>query len=222
MRLAIWTLTLSLASVAPSAQAAPKTEVKALVERMQGFYEKTKDFRAEFDQVYRYKAFNRTQSSSGWVLFKKPALMRWEYEQPSKKTFVLNGEKVYVLDPEAMTLTTGINLRSNQLSASVTFLWGRGKLGDEFKIEKTPCAVCTGTLLTLTPKVLDLRFQRVLLEVDPKTAQVLKSTVVDPDGSENVISFKNMKTNVGAEEAAFHLTPPEGTQVIDMSQIQKP
>ena len=76
----------------------------------------------------------------------------------------------------------------------------------------------TGTLLVLNPLKPDPRFQRVLLEVDPKTAQVLKSTVIDPDGSENAISFLNLKTNVGIDEKAFKLSPPPGTQVQDFTQ----
>ena len=40
-----------------------------------------------------------------------------------------------------------------------------------------------GTLLVLDPLKNEPRFRQVRLEVDPKTAQVLKSTVVDPDGN---------------------------------------
>lgn len=189
-------------------------EVKDLVDRMQAFYEKTQDFTAEFRQDYFYKAFKRTQTSSGKVLYRKPALMRWEYEKPSPRTFVLAGDRVYAYDPEAMLLTRAA-IATNKLSASVTFLFGKGRLADEFAIVRAPCEGCVGTLLSLTPLVADPRFQRVRLEVDPKTAQVLKSTVVDPDGSENAISFLKLVTNTGLDEKAFKLSPPPGTQVQD-------
>ena len=192
-------------------------DVKALVERVQGFYEKTTDFSADFKQDYTYKAFKRTQTSTGTVIFRKPGLMRWEYEKPAKKTFVLAGDRVYAYDPEAQLLTRA-SIGTNKLSASVTFLFGQGKLADEFAITQKECKTCTGTLLVLNPLKPDARFQRVLLEVDPKTSQVLKSTVIDPDGSENAISFLNLKTNVGIDEKAFKLTPPPGTQVQDFTQ----
>lgn len=192
-------------------------EVKALVDRMQAFYDKAQDFTATFQQDYTYKAFKRTQTSTGTVTFKKPAMMRWEYETPAKKTFVLAGDKVYALDPEAMTLTKAA-IGSNQLSASVTFLWGQGKLADEFSIAQKTCEKCKGTLLEMTPLKPDPRFQKVLLEVDPSSAQVLKSTVIDPDGSENAITFKGLKPNVGIDEKAFKLQPPPGTQVVDYTQ----
>jgi outer membrane lipoprotein carrier protein len=189
-------------------------DVKALVDRVQAFYEKTQDFTADFKQDYTYKAFKRTQSSSGSVTFKKPALMRWEYVKPSAKTFVLAGDRVFAHDPEAMLITRAA-MSTNQLSASVTFLFGVGKLENEFDIVKKACAKCTGTQLELTPLVADPRFKKILLEVDEKTASVIKSTVIDPDGSENAISFLGLKTNVGVNESHFKLMPPPGTRVQD-------
>jgi outer membrane lipoprotein carrier protein len=191
-------------------------DVQALVDRMQAFYEKTKDFKASFRQDYTYKSFKKTQTSTGKVTFKKPAMMRWEYETPSKKTFVLTGTNVYVHDPDAMTLTKA-NAGTDQLSASVTFLWGKGKLADEFAVTKKDCAACKGVLLELTPLKPDPRFQKVLFEVDPASAQVMKSTVIDPDGSDNVISFTSLEANTGVDDAFFKLAPPAGTQMIDMT-----
>jgi outer membrane lipoprotein carrier protein len=209
-------------TVAPKPVMAP--EVKTLVDRMQAFYESTRDFTADFKQDYFYKLSKRTQTSTGTVVFAKPGLMRWEYLKPSLRTFVLAGVKVYMHDPEAKLLTVA-SLGTSKLSASVTFLFGQGKLADEFAITQKACETCVGTLLQLDPLVPDARFTRILLEVDPKTAQVLKSTVIDPDGSENSIAFLNLKTNVlpgfdggsGSVDPRFKLTPPPGTQVQDFT-----
>lgn len=198
--------------------------VKTLVERMQAFYETTSDFSADFRQDYFYKISKRTQTSTGTVLFRKPGLMRWDYAKPSAKTFVLAGVKVYMHDPEAKLLTVA-SIGTSKLSASVTFLFGQGKLADEFAITQKDCAKCAGTLLQLDPLVPDARFTRIFLEVDPKSAQVLKSTVVDPDGSENAISFLNLKTNTGpawdggtgSVDPRFKLSPPPDTQVQDFT-----
>jgi outer membrane lipoprotein carrier protein len=213
--MSIFPLLLVLAAApAPAAERAMAPEVKALVDRMQGFYERTQDFTADFKQEYLYKTFNRTVVSTGTVAFQKPAKMRWEYLTPSKRTFVLSGDRIYALDPDAQTLTKAA-LPTSQLSASVTFLWGKGKLGDEFDISRTECKECAGTLLTLVPKKPDARFREVQLEIDPKTAQVRRSIVIDPDGSRNSITFSGLKTNVGLPKETFQLTPPPGTQIID-------
>jgi outer membrane lipoprotein carrier protein len=116
-----------------------------------------------------------------------------------------------------MTLTIAA-LSSNQLSTSVTFLWGKGRLETEFQISRVPCSACQGTLLELTPHKKDPRFQKIELEVDPKTAQVLKSTVIDPDGSKNAIEFRDLKINQGVAKEQFKLKPPENTQIIDFTK----
>ena len=198
----------------PAAERSMSPEVKTLVERMQGFYERTQDFTADFKQEYLYKTFNRTVVSTGTVAFQKPAKMRWEYLTPSKRTFVLSGERIYALDPEAQTLTKAA-LPTSQLSASVTFLWGKGKLSDEFDISRTECKECLGTLLTLVPKKPDARFREVQLDIDPRSAQVRRSIVIDPDGSRNAITFSDLRMNVGLAKDTFQLTPPPGTQIID-------
>jgi outer membrane lipoprotein carrier protein len=202
------------AGPAPAAERPMSPEVKALVDRMQGFYERTQDFTADFKQEYHYKTFNRTVLSTGTVAFQKPAKMRWEYLTPSKRSFVLSADRIYALDPEAQTLTKAA-LPTSQLSASVTFLWGKGKLSDEFDISRTECKECLGTLLTLVPKKPDARFREVQLDIDPKSAQVRRSIVIDPDGSKNTITFSTLKTNVSLPKETFQLTPPPGTQIID-------
>jgi outer membrane lipoprotein carrier protein len=153
------------------------------------------------------------------VKFKKPGLMRWDYRTPGAKTFLLTGDRAYALDPDALTLTK-TPVDQSQLSAAVTFLFGKGNLADEFDISKQACSTCQGVLLVLNPKKPTPRFKRVLLEVDPKTAQVLKSTVIDPDGSRNAITFENLKTNVGLTDAQFKLTPPPNTQILDMTKAR--
>ncbi len=204
-----------------SPAAEPTPEVRALVERMQAFYEKTQDFTASFRQDYLYKTFGRTVTSTGTVAFKKPAQMRWDYLTPTKRSFVLSGEKVYAWDPAAQTLTKGA-LPASQLSSSVTFLWGRGHLLEEFTIARVACPDCQGVLLVLTPRKTETRFRELRLELDPKTAQVRRSVVVDPDGSENSIVFSDLRTNTGVGKERFILEVPDGTQVLDASPPPHP
>jgi outer membrane lipoprotein carrier protein len=215
MALALLWMVVAASDAGVAVSPPPTAEVKALVDRMQGFYERTQDFTANFRQVYLYKSFGRTVTSTGTVAFKKPAQMRWDYLTPSQRSFVLSGERVYAWDPQAQTLTRAA-LPTSELSSSVTFLWGRGRLLDEFAIVQAPCPDCQGVLLVLTPRKAETRFRELRLELDPKTAQVRKTVVVDPDGSENTIIFSDLKTNAGVSKERFILDVPESTQVLDV------
>lgn len=226
--LVLWLMSGALAStpasravLARASEAKTKAaSVSSLVEKVERFYRQTKDFTADFAQVYEYKIGHRTQRSSGKVLFKNPGLMRWDYLAPTKRTFVLADEHAYLLDPAALTLTK-TSLKQNRLSAAVTFLWGKGHLADEFRISRVACEKCAGASsvrLELVPKKPSPRYKRLYLEVDEKTGQVLRTTWVDPDGSVNAITFQKMKRNVGLTKKAFVLAPPPGTQIIDLTK----
>lgn len=235
---AIAAVLLPLLAATPAAGAAPAAdagqvraehapmapEVKSLVDRMQAFYERTSDFTTSFRQEYAYKAFKRTQTSTGKIAFKKPALMRWDYEKPSPRSIVLSGDKVYLYEPgdgsTPPTLTKGA-FDSGQLSASVTFLWGKGKLADEFSIARIACDKCKGVLLELTPLAPDPRFKKVRFEVDPRTAMVTRSVVFDQAGNENAVTFLDVKTNVGLGHDHFTLSPPENTVIHDYTAKPK-
>lgn len=203
------------APAAPALEPAMAPEVKKAVDSMQKFYEDTKDFQADFQQTYKYKTFARTTEASGKMRFKKEGpSMRWDYLKPTEKVFVIAVEKVYAYDKEAKQLTIS-RLAADRLSASITFLWGQGKLEREFRIQKADRKdLKDGIALELTPRLPDPRFQKILFLLDPKTYSVKESVVVDPDGSENRMKFSNAKANSGFGNEAFKIEPPEGTQIL--------
>lgn len=209
-------LAVVLAAPGSSSSLKETAELKSLIDRMQTFYDKTEDFTAHFQQQYTYPALKRVKASEGEVTFKKPGMMRWDYRSPSPKVFVLSDDNAYAYDPESSTLTKS-NFNRSQLSAAVTFLWGKGHLADEFSFSRASCEDCKGTLMTLTPLKPDPRFHFIRLEVDRQTAQVLRTVVVDPDGSENSIRFSDLKINQKVKQAAFKLNLPPETQILDLN-----
>ncbi len=193
----------------------PDPEVARVVARMQAFYENTRDFQAKFDQTYTYKAFNRTQKSQGRVKFAKPAIMRWDYEKPSPKVFVVAKDKVFMYDPSAQVLHKS-GFSTDRLSTSVTFLWGRGRLADEFDIRRaTRTDLAEGVALELVPKKPDPRYQKIFFLIDSKTYAVKATLVVDADGSENRMEFSDVKINPGLKDDDLLLRPPKGTQIFE-------
>src|SRR2546430_14665074 len=106
----------------PIAAEPAAADAHALAKKVQVYYEKTKDLEAKFTQSYTYAAYHRTQKSSGIIKVKKPGKLRWDYDQPAKKTVVVNGQKLVQFEPEANQAYQDDHFDATALSAAVTFL----------------------------------------------------------------------------------------------------
>ncbi len=197
----------------------PKVEVKAtpeavaLAEKVQRFYEKTNDFTADFEQSFKNTMLGRTQKSSGTVQVKKPGLMRWDYAKPHPKQFVLDGKDLWLYEPDDKSVMVKRGFSSDSLSAAVTFLFGKGRLVDEFDVARVERPEYGPVVLSLVPKKSQPGFAKLFFAVDDATGQVKTSIVIDAQGNENRITFANMKTNSGLDAARFQFAPPKGAAV---------
>ncbi|RMG12266.1 MAG: outer membrane lipoprotein carrier protein LolA [Deltaproteobacteria bacterium] len=187
-------------------------EARPLVEKLQAFYEGTQDFTATFEQTYTYKAFARTMKSRGKVAFKKPGLMRWSYEKPREKHFIVDGKDMWVWTPEDRTVIRKKGFTTDGLSTSITFLFGKGRLEEEFAIELEG-----KNRLVLTPLSPQPGFVKVIFEVDPETGQVRSSEVYDAAGNVNRMRFRDVRINPGVKPERFRFTPPKGATVQELA-----
>ncbi len=195
-------LTLALASTA----AAP--EAPALAGKVQAYYEKTKDFAANFVQTYTYSAAGRSQTSRGTLRVKKPGKLRWDYLDPSKKTIVVNGARLVQYEPEENQAYVDEHFDASAMSAAVTFLLGKGKLAREFELSAE-----AADRLVLTPRKPDARVDRVVLTVSD-SGEVTDTRVVDGSGNVNEVEFQKLQRNVGLKDDVFDLELPKDVHLV--------
>lgn len=204
----------ALISLLGAAQTAP---ANTLLDKVQKYYDQTKDYSAEFTQVYTRVALSKTNESSGRVTIKKPGMMRWEYKKPSEKLFVADGAKLYIYEPEEEQVIVDSNFKTAELSTSISFLWGQGKLSDAFNAtvgDAEKMGAPKGTnVLELVPKK-DATYSKLVLVLDPKTNQVIESILYETSGNTNRFKFKNAAINKGVKEDLFKFTPPKGVEII--------
>lgn len=194
---------------------AQELTARDVASRLQSVYDNTKDFKAAFRQEYKSKALDRSKVSSGYVYVKKPGLMRWDYKKPRPKNFVADGKALFIYDPQLEQVMVDRSFSDSSMSTAVSFLWGQGKLTDDFKVAfKKEAKDKEHYTLVLLPKS-KARFKSLLFKVDRKTFLVTETLVVDPGGNTNRITFSKMKTNVGLKEEAFHFQIPNGVDVIE-------
>jgi outer membrane lipoprotein carrier protein len=185
--------------------------------KIQKFYDKTTDFQAGFRQVYHSEAFGKDKISSGYVYIKKPGKMRWDYKEPHPKHFVADGRALYVFDPDLEQVMVDRSFTDSDLSAAVTFLWGKGKLTEEFQITFSKTTNLAGPkhyVLELKPKK-DARFAKLIFIVDSESFMVDETLVEDPGGNLNHIFFTKVTTNVGLKDEIFVFEIPKGVMVIE-------
>ena len=191
-----------------------------VVKKLQKFYDDTTDYQADFSQVYLYKAYGRTQKSKGRVYFKKAGKMRWEYSKPTKKFFIADGTDLWVYEPEEKQAYKQ-TMEDSQLPVAITFLFGKGKLLDEFT-----AALLTGDsrattpsdyVVELTPKKDEGQYKKVVMVVSSTDFSLKEVYVYDPTDNENHLSFTKPATNKGVDDSQFTFAPPSDVKIITPS-----
>ena len=207
--------------IAPAASG-PRLRVEQVVERIQRRYDGAKDFRARFNQTLTSAAFGRKSSSTGEVLLKKPGRMRWNYAQPEPKTYLSDGNTLWLYEPDDKQAFKQ-DLKSSQLPSALAFLTGQGKLATEFDIafagDKTPYGTARDYVLSLVPKAPQAQIKTVLFVVDPATFDVRESVVTDQQANVNDLLFSDIRFNTNVPDATFHFRVPAGVRLIDTAKL---
>jgi outer membrane lipoprotein carrier protein len=201
----------------PAATPAPAKPVDdgaaAVLEKVQKYYASIDDYSAEFVQDYTKVALSRSTESRGTLMLKKPSFMRWTYTQPAEKLWVVDGETLYVVDPEFEQVFIDKGFKTEELQSSISFLWGRGKLSNSFTA-KLGKATAPGTaVLELTPKK-GASYAKMFLVVNAETGEVTESIIHETAGNTNHFKFRNAKLNQGLKDELFKYTPPPEYEVI--------
>lgn len=220
MRLSL-TVTVSLLCL-PLVAHADKPPVEEVVQKMQAFYNDAKDLKGKFKQVFTDSLYNRRRTSYGYLYVKKPGMMRWNYVKPERKSFIADGKVLWLWEPDDNQAFRN-PLSADTLSTGLTFLFGKGKLTDEFKVAYSDEKLGgpEDLVLKLTPKKPTGQYSHLLFAVNPTDHSVGETMVVTKHNSNHFI-FTKLQVNTRLSAGRFRFRPPAGTQVIDGSKIKRP
>jgi len=207
----------------PALAVAQPPPVDKVVDKMQAFYEKTKDIKGKFKQVYTDTLYGSERTSYGYLYVKKPGMMRWNYVKPERKSFIADGKTLWLWEPEDKQAFHN-PLSTANLSTGLTFLLGKGDLKTEFTFayvtSKEDRLGAPGDLvLKLTPKKPTAQFEAIVVAIKPDDYSVGESMVVGRQ-SRNHFIFSKMKVNTRLSTARFRFKPPAGARVIDGAKLQ--
>ncbi|MEI6805095.1 MAG: outer membrane lipoprotein carrier protein LolA [Myxococcaceae bacterium] len=178
---------------------------------LQSVYDKTFSFEAHFKQTYWNKLFDRTDTSEGTLSYQKPGKMRWDYQTPHPKSFILNKNTLWMVETEDKIAYINRCFQSDALTASLVFLGGKGRLTDQFKI-----TTGKNKELILTPKVKNPVFEQLILVTEPKTSRVTQTTLIDSDGNKNEFKFEKSRFNHKIAAKNFEYKATKDIELLDM------
>lgn len=202
-------------------ESAPKDSgVEGIVNRLQGWYDKLSDFEADFNQKTFSQTLKSTSDAFGKVYFKKPNLIKWDYQSPEPQLYLIDHEHFWWYVPDDAQVVKKKASKVLEDTTPLSFLAGIGNLKKSFiivlpensieNIEKRKFII-----LDLTPRQKQNTIKEMQLRLEAKTCQIRGLILVDHYGNTNEIDFTNMKVNQGIKEDIFHFVPPEGTDIID-------
>lgn len=171
---------------------------------------------AQFEQIYYSSTVSTPLRERGRFHFKKPDLMRWEYEDPEKKTYLLKKGVFWEYIPEENQVTKYDLAREGYESDILSLLSGKRGILDNYLVEFSsfPTKNPRSFQLKLTPRQ-EEEGSFILLEIDGKTWLIQKAIFFDWAGNKTEYIFSRIKTNIKYDEDFFELKLPPDVEIIE-------
>jgi outer membrane lipoprotein carrier protein len=192
-------------------QAQPNPTLLKLID---DHYNHLTSFRTRY--VERYAGMGITRSESGTLLLKKPGRMRWAYDTPAGKLFILDGKYAWFYTPGDPQTTRIPAKQLDDLRSPLRFLLGHTQLQKELdNISVTP----TGPNFRIAgvPKGMAQRIKQMSLVVTP-AGEIVEMKVEELDGATTEFSFTDIAENVPTRDSDFVFTPPPGVAIVEGTQ----
>ena len=202
-------LTLSTTIAVP----AQTPTAEALARKVDAHYNHLQSLTAHFTERYQGMGMDRTEA--GTLTLRKPGRMRWAYDAPSGKIFVLDGKFAVSYTPgDSQALRTPAK-QLDDLRSPLRFLLGHTEIAKELD-GLVLTLVNGGYTLSGTPKGMQQTVQSIGLTVDA-AGQIRAMRIEQTDGSTTSFTFTDIRENVPAPDSDFTFTPPPGVTVINGS-----
>src|SRR5579863_4412539 len=222
----------ALAVVAALGLSASSRDVDRLRAALEARYHRAHTLRADFYE--RYKDGNGgALSESGTVYFSQPGRMRWEYESPEQKLFIVDGTNVWFYVPADHTASRAKLKESSDWRTPLALLTGKAdlsKLCRSIQLASAEAQQASGIdpktvgagddVLLCVPRGTsssDPDYQ-VLFQSD-REAQLVRVLIREPGRVQTEFRFGNWEENSAIPEVKFHFQPPPGVAIVDEESL---
>jgi outer membrane lipoprotein carrier protein len=186
-------------------------DADTLLRKVDDHYNHLSSLRARYTERYLGMGLDRTES--GTLLLKKPGRMRWSYDQPAGKLFVLDGKFAWFFTPGDDQVQRVPAKQLDDLRSPLRFLLGHTQLKKELG-SLTVTQDSHGIHIAGVPIGMEQRIKALTLDVTPAGA-IQHMRLEELDGAVTEFAFTQVEENVPARDSDFVFTPPKGLTVVD-------
>jgi outer membrane lipoprotein carrier protein len=212
----------------------PAPTAQSVLRAIESRYHRAQTLKAAFYERYSDGGSGEGGSAeSGVVYFSQPGRMRWEYESPEQKFFIVDGANVWFYVPADRTVSRAKVKESSDWRTPLALLTGKSDLAKLCRTveivdaakdqnpEDHPSSPDNDVLRCIPkrePADADQEIREILLEADP-AAHLVRLLIRQPGNLETEFRFANWQENVPIAETMFHFAPPPGVTVVDESSL---
>jgi outer membrane lipoprotein carrier protein len=182
-----------------------------IVRAVDDHYNHLASLRTRYTEHYAGMGMDRTEA--GTLTLKKPGRMRWTYDQPAGKVFVLDGKFAWFFTPGDSQAQRIPAKQLDDLRSPLRFLLGHTQLAKELdNLTVTPAA--SGFRITGVPKGMAQRLKLLTLTVTA-TGIIETMRLEEVDGAITEFAFTAMQEGVPVKDSDFLFTPPAGVTIVN-------
>jgi outer membrane lipoprotein carrier protein len=189
---------------------------RRLAARVEDLYRDAETFKASFRQTFVHRASKDKSVSTGRMAAAEGGKLSFRYRKPKGDRVVSDGERIKVYERAEKRMYV-MKLERAKHAFAVAFLLDSVRLTKDFHlrlIDPDRKKVKRGWVLEARPKRENPMVSRLILYVDPATAQVLRVMVIDAHGNTNRFDFDDRVFGVEIPDEEFEFKPPPGTKII--------
>jgi len=219
----------ALGALGPAVATESSPLAKSLTHLLEEHYRQPRTLQAVFLERYS-EGQKQSRIESGTVYFRRPGQMRWEYEAPEKKLFLVDGKTTWFYVPYDHTVTKAPVKESSDWRTPLALLTGKADLSrlcSQIDVITQRGIPAGHAVLRCLPKEAkgpsaDRDYTEVLLELDATSGELARIEIRQPGGIELEYRFGNWQSDIPLAGDLFRFQVPAGVAIVDGASLAEP
>ena len=206
-------VTVLMLSVLGATSGEGTTAVEDVLAAVQTRYADVNALQCSFEQENQYLG-GESFVQRGTLEMERPAMMRWDYAEPSRRQFISNGASLWVVHPDEKRAFVMNEVDSASQAQLFGFVIGLQDVRSHFTVELVPDGGARFIRLKLVPLKPMAGVDVVWVDVLPADHAIAAVTIDDGMGNQTITRISDMSTVDDIADVRFNYEAPEGVEIL--------